>query len=360
MAIYLGFIFLMILQSVILGLCNRENAGIEKVEKNNKLYTGVMAIEFVCLSGLRNITVGSDTKAYMDFFHQIDKYYCWEDMIPYMAHGLIGKESWFEPLFVLFMKTMHVLTDNVQICLFVIAVIVLVPMALFVYRNSRNISLSMMIYMCLFFQCFGITAIRQAIALSIVVYIGYYYVKNREVWKYFVCLIIAFYFHHSAIIMLPFYFLYQLRLSKKMRIAYCGVFLGIFILKNQIILFADRLVGVGYTTYIGQKPSNMMIIMMMLTLFCLWKYDKLVEIRSENIGVLNAVFVGTLVLPFSQVNSTYMRLSYFYYMFLMILIPEILLLFPKKWKNIFTVCAYAGMIALFARHGLQYSFFWQA
>lgn len=110
---------------------------------------------------------------------------------------------------------------------------------------------------------------------------------------------------------------------------------AVFILRNQILQLSALLTGGYYKFPGGQRPSNMVIIMTLLTLFCLWKYDKLSEIRSDNNGVINAVLIGTLFLPFTQINGTYMRLCYYYYMFLMILISEILLLFPKKMEKCF-------------------------
>lgn len=354
------YIIILLVQTLILEYMNSKMQDTVVIERNNKIFVTCVTLQMMLLSALRASVVGADTQYYIEYFQAIDDNYTWPQMVSYLAGGFLGERRWFEPLFTLFVKCVHIFTDNPQIYLSVIAIIIMIPLGKFIYDNSRNVALSFMIYMCLFFQCFGITAVRQSLALSIAVLGGYHFVKEQKIWKFFICVAAGMLFHVSAIIILPLYFVYHYKLGKVAKAVYIGIVLLLLMFHDQIIEALSNVTGLAYAGSEGAKAFNMVIIMLAITLFCLWKYDKLVEIREENKGIINAVLLGTLILPFSQVDSVYMRLSYFYYMFLMILIPEILLLFPKKWKNIFIVCAYAGMIALFARHGLQYSFFWQA
>lgn len=354
------YIIILLVQTLILEYMNSKMQDTVVVERNNKIFVTCVTLQMILLSALRASFVGADTQYYIEYFQAIDDNYTWPQMVSYLAGGFLGERRWFEPLFTLFVKCVHIFTGNPQIYLSVIAIIIMIPLGKFIYDNSRNVALSFMIYMCLFFQCFGITAVRQSLALSIAVFGGYHFVKEQKIWNFFICVAVGMLFHVSAIIILPLYFVYHYKPGKVAKAVYIGIVLLLLMFHDQIIEALSNVTGLAYAGSEGAKAFNMVIIMLAITLFCLWKYDKLVEIREENKGIINAVLLGTLILPFSQVDSVYMRLSYFYYMFLMILIPEILLLFPKKWKNIFTVCAYAGMIALFARHGLQYSFFWQA
>lgn len=354
------YIIILLVQTLILEYMNSKMQDTVVIERNNKIFVTCVTLQMMLLSALRASVVGADTQYYIEYFQAIDDNYTWPQMVSYLAGGFLGERRWFEPLFTLFVKCVHIFTDNPQIYLSVIAIIIMIPLGKFIYDNSRNVALSFMIYMCLFFQCFGITAVRQSLALSIAVLGGYHFVKEQKIWKFFICVAAGMLFHVSAIIILPLYFVYHYKPGKVAKAVYIGIVLLLLMFHDQIIEALSNVTGLAYAGSEGAKAFNMVIIMLAITLFCLWKYDKLVEIREENKGIINAVLLGTLILPFSQVDSVYMRLSYFYYMFLMILIPEILLLFPKKWRNIFTVCAYAGMIALFARHGLQYSFFWQA
>lgn len=360
MTYYIFYIMILVLESCMLFAANFKNQEVLIRKRNDRCYVILVTVQFLLLSALRAATVGADTQYYIEYFQTIDDNYTWPQMVSYLAGGFLGERRWFEPLFTLFVKCVHMFTGNPQIFLFVIAIIIMMPLGKFIYDNSRNVALSFMIYMCLFFQCFGITAVRQSLALSIAVLGGYHFVKEQKIWKFFICVLVGMLFHVSAIIILPLYFVYHYKPGKVAKAVYIGIVLLLFMFHDQMIEVISAVTGFAYAGSEGAKAFNMVIIMLAITLFCLWKYDKLIEMRDENKGVMNAVLLGTLILPLSQVDSVYMRLSYFYYMFLMILIPEILLLFPKKWKNIFTVCAYAGMIVLFARHGLQYSFFWQA
>ena len=144
-----------------------------------------------------------------------------------------------------------------------------------------------------------------------------------------------------------------------MRCVYVALFAFIFLTKDTAIKIACNIMGYAYSGTEGAKAFNMVLLMCGVTGFTLLFYDKLLEQRPENKGFINAMLIGTLMLPFTQVDNTYMRLCYYYYMFLLIIIPEIVLCFPKKLRMPLTICGYLGMIALFARHGLEYTFFWQ-
>ena len=324
-----------------------------------KIFAILMTVEFILLSGLRNIMVGGDTQAYITFFERIDFHYTWKEIITYIFWRYWTGDKWFEPLYVLYIKIFHTVTINPQIFLIVTAIIIFIPLGRYLYDNSRDISMSAMIYMCLFFQCFGITAIRQAIGISIVSLWGFRFVKERRLGGYLLTVFVAFLFHVSAIIMLPFYFLYQMKLTPKMRMIYVGALAIIFLTKEKIIQIASQMVGIVYVGAEGQKAFNMVIIMLAVTGYLLIRYDRVATQRTENKGFINAILIGTLILPFTQIDNTYMRLCYYYYMPLMIIIPEIIESFPRKLHMLIRVCAYLGMSVLFIRHGLEYSFFWQ-
>ena len=350
MNVYLCFMCILLIQGIIFVYW----------KKKPKIFIIFVTIEFILLSGLRNITVGSDTQAYLTFFERIDYHYTWREVMTYVFYRYWTGGRWFEPLYVLYIKVFHTITVNPQIFLIITALIIFLPLEKYLYDNSKDVSMSAMIYMCLFFQCFGITAIRQAIALSMVSLWGFQFVKERKLSWYILTVAIAFMFHASAIIMLPYYFLYQIKLTKKMRIIY-AVGVGVLLwTKEYIIQIAAKMVGLVYVGVEGQKAFNMVLIMLAVTGYLLVRYDYIIVKRTENTGLINAILAGTLILPFTQIDNTYMRLCYYYYMALMVVIPEIIEDFPQKLHIPIRICAYLGMSILFVRHGLEYSFFWQA
>lgn len=359
MSYYLIFIAILLMEGIVFIYWKPKAAGDAEIAKRQKVYLGIVMIELILLSGLRSFLVGADTNYYIEYFQEIDNNYSWPHMFRYIFGEYWTGNAWFEPAYSLYVKLVHIFTDNGHIFLIITAVCLMVPLCKFIYQNSADMSMSFMIYMCLFFQCFGITAIRQAMALSIAVLFGFQFVKERKLCKFLLCMAVAILFHKSALIFLPFYFLYPLTMKKSWRVMYLFIAGFVMVGRDWIVKLACQIMDYGYTGFEGEKAFNMVIIMAALTVFILWKYDSLVAIREDNRGYINAILVGTLILPFTQIDSTYMRLCYYYYMFLMLIIPEILKLFPKKWAVVFRICGYAGMILLFARHGLEYQFFWQ-
>ncbi len=83
-----------------------------------------------------------------------------------------------------------------------------------ILKNSSNpaISLFLMISFCLYYQMFNQS--RQMLAIVIVLY-SYTYLKERKFWKYFLTIFLAFMIHNSALVMLPVYFLFPIKVDKK-------------------------------------------------------------------------------------------------------------------------------------------------
>lgn len=91
--------------------------------------------------------------------------------------------------------------------IFILCLTVLIYILFFVSfkRHISNYPLGMILFMGLLFF-FTFTYLRQIIAVSIGS-LAIKYVIDRKLWKFLLCVLVAFSFHNSAIVLLPLYFI---------------------------------------------------------------------------------------------------------------------------------------------------------
>lgn len=132
------------------------------------------------ISGVRTYNVGTDTFAYVSYF-----------LSDHLTH--------MEPGFLLFVKVMRKITDSPTVFLIVCSLICNGLILLAIYRCSVNPYISVYCYITLYFYFNSFNAIRQYIAVAIVLN-SFYYILERKILRFCVLLFIAVSFHSTAIV----------------------------------------------------------------------------------------------------------------------------------------------------------------
>lgn len=149
----------------------------------------------------------------------------------------------------------------------------------------------------------SISGLRQAIAIFCFIY-SFKYLINRDFLKYAICSIIAVTFHHSAILLLPIYFLIHIKKINKLEIA---VYLSLYIL----ILFASSF-------FI--KPLNIIVD------YFIPKYSYYIENEKGNelstgIGLLVNTIIFLYIIRYGKKDSATDRIFYRMFLIYMTLTP---------------------------------------
>lgn len=164
------------------------------------------------LAGMRNIAVGTDTDWYPKLLFDAARYsksfFKYNDTIIYqnVGWGLLYKVSSFEIGFSTLVYLVAKIFNNFHILLFFIQIIIIFPIYYGLKKNkyiteNKLIWLSMIVFY-LFCYNWGLNAIRQSMATSIIFWgISSFINDDKGKWKkYLLSLIIAISFHTSAII----------------------------------------------------------------------------------------------------------------------------------------------------------------
>ena len=150
----------------------------------------------VMLSGTR-VGVGVDYYPYVNIFHAISN----------------GSPTFVEPGFRWLNVLVATLTDNAQWIFFVTSLVTIVLLYVFMARYSKNLALSVFLIfgLCLIF--FSFNTMRQFLAIGLAT-LAFGPLLKRQFFRYTSIIVIACFFHTTAFIMIPLYFLLNIRYTK--------------------------------------------------------------------------------------------------------------------------------------------------
>ena len=349
---FLNIIFLI---SLVVVINNNKN-----LQSKSKVFVFFATLNWIVLSGLRHISIGSDTRAYYHSFNRT-LWKSWGELINNFTEIIIfgSEELGKDPGYYLFVKITQLLTHNYQVFLVIIAFIFTVPLGIWIYRNSKNSLISFLIYSVLFYSFFSITGIRQTIATSIVVLIGYKYIRERRLLAFILLSFIGFTIHKSALVFFPFYFLANKKVTKKYLIGMLAVFPLLMYFRIPLALLLQNLSGYEYGIYEGAGTVNFTILLLLVAIVGLWKSKTILTNNPQATHFFNALIISVLATPLTWVNPSAMRVVQYYSIFLMLLVPEIINSFKKDERPMVYFVVIGLLVLLLLRSNPQYMFFWQ-
>lgn len=333
----------------------------EQIERKKAKRTCIVgAFNWILLSGLRGYSVGADTEAYgISFFNSeatswnilwdrfSEKYFHFAD-IGYKDVGYSIVEKAVSELF-----------SSYTLWLLFIAVVFTVPMAIFIYKYSKNACLSWIVYSTLFYSFFAITGHRQTIATAIVVWGGLELIKRRKLIPFLLLMAVGYTIHASVICLIPFYWISQIKITKIKLFGYLIAIVGSFIFRNQLMSFLQSIVGYeGYQQYEGAAAGAFMflLIAMVIYVFVFWNSIALSDNPVLNMSV-NALMLAAFFSSLLLINPSCMRVVQYYSIFMLFIIPDMALPFDKPSQKVFILLLSGIMILLLILQRPQYSFF---
>lgn len=319
-------------------------------------FVSFATIQWIVLSGFRDVTVGADTAQYKALFLQ-------SQTLPLGAFTdrffeIVFTES-EDPGFYLFQRLIQYVITDYQVYLVLIAMIFMIPLGYFIYKYSSEPLISFLLFSVLFYEFFAVTGLRQTVATALVVLVGYHFVRARKLGWFLLLVCIAMTIHKSSLIFVPFYFLANKQLTKAYLMTMFGVIVGLFVFRNS---FFDLLVQVsGYETYSAMEGAgavNFSLMLLSVLFVALWRKDQILANNPSAIHFFNALLLAACLLPLTFLNPSMMRLVQYFSLFLLLMIPEIVGTFERRERLVVYYSAVMLLGLLFIREAPVYSFFW--
>jgi len=195
----------------------------------SRLMLGIAFLSMVLVAGLRNQYVGTDSMAYIYFFNRtrtfIDAIILGEDM---QEHG-----------FWILTWLVHYLSNQYMALFFVIALIVISCYQWAIVQYSELIEISFFVFITMGFYLFFFNGARQGIACALyTLAIGQ--MLEKHFFKYTAIVLLAYFFHKTAIMMIPMYFFINRPNTLKNN-------MFIMVIGCTAMMFIDRIVGFATT-----------------------------------------------------------------------------------------------------------------
>lgn len=244
-----------------------------------------------------------------------------------------------DPVFSVVAKFFNDIGFSVEEWMGFIALLFAVCFCYFVFKNSQNAWLSMVILVTLHFG-FTLTGLRQTMAMAFV-YLAFNCILQKKPVKFMVFVAIAVLFHSSAILFLPAYLIAKQKVGFKQFIYIVIVFFvanfspGIFrnlietfAWNEQVSEYADRTISLSWSGFIKE---------FLILIFCL-------VIRNNNLKkhydlskidmLINCLIVSICFLALSTVVAEAFRLSLYYSIGSAVLVPNVIALEENKNKKL--------------------------
>lgn len=284
-----------------------------KLVKNNnrKVFLTISFFQLYLILALRSPLVGADTENYINYFNITKQFNFWKFDYSRLEYGYI------------FLNKILSFIQNEQIFIAIMAFIPLFIYFKFISRESKIPWLSVYLFITLGSYSDIFCLFRQSIALSIIA-ISYKYLKEDNLKKFVITIIIASFFHITSLVFLPVYFLRKNKLNYKNIGLYLGIEIVVLVTSNKIINFAINKFGqydYGDSSGGGIKLFLMLFIVLALGLF----FSKSVLNNDKQAIVLyNIMFCSIVVQLLALQFSLFTRLTSYFSLFLMIFIPEVI------------------------------------
>lgn len=280
----------------------------------------------ICQSGLRdlgNLSTGNDTPVYQMKYNELLMKpwdFVWEKF-SIISEEYSGRDSGYE----VFMKFTQLFSENFAFFMFLTATIFIVPFGMLIYRYVKSylgIILAFLVYFSLFTIIVN-SFMRQAVTLGIVLF-SIRYVLNRDWKKYFLLVAFASTIHTSAIVVVPLYFLPRFcEADKWLKLAIFTI--PVFLIFQRTI-YSFMLAGTVYENYGSAEmvsPVNYMALIGSIALLSLIYYNEVKKVRDYEI-LISGVIGSILLFPVLLMGNTMLRISYYYVIFMIPLLPVII------------------------------------
>lgn len=324
--------FILLLVVVLLAL-------VAKKAKNDKiLYRSVIFFIFllpVLFAGLRDGSVGTDTNNYIGMF-QSDRVY-----------------SSLEIGYLLLQETTRLFSNEYWVLLTLIAAIVV----FFYYKTililSRNHTISIFVFITLGTYLFFFNGARQGLAAAIFSF-AIVAVVNKDYKKYYLWVAVAFLFHKSVLVTLPFYYLLRKKYSLKNLVILLGSLLIMVLVFSQLLTVLPDAMTSRYSQYIDRgRGGGLLLTIFHVIILSYFIFMRQYISRSQK-GIydiyLNMVTIFTLIFVIVSVlglDVNLLRMSLYFSLGSILIWPIIFKTMRKKLKPLVMLFFIIGHLMFF-------------
>ncbi len=311
----------------------------------------ILAFAILCSIGGLRFQVGQDWESYTSFFNNIES----------IKNTPNDK---FEVGFTVLTYLLKKISDNTQFFIFVIFLTAF-SIKFWIYKKfSTNIFISLIIYVYTIFVIYDLNGMRQGVAIGLTL-ASLPCIIRKKLIPFLIIVFLASFFHKSALVFIPFYWLSRIKLSNKMLVFFLFIVLLIAVPLRDFFSTSDFFFNLmdtedfgKYYTYVTDDVNfvlNVEIISftvfqrLIIFIGFLFYFHKININENLKLLLRNGYLIGIILfLLFSFSSEMAARISYYYKGLEAIFIPFIISAPQKMLSRLllllfFTVFAMIGL-----------------
>lgn len=276
-----------------------------KIIQGNLFYMYIVATVLILIMGLRATTVGCDVIQYVHRYEMADSM---------LKLGFTQSEWGFNYLSFFFHDILKV---DFQFFLFFISCACVLSTCYYIYRYSDDVFVSLMIYLTVGNFTVNMSGLRQTVAISLIM-VGMIQIERRHLLKYLALVFLATLMHNSAIIALPLYFLWGIRLNRKTAVAILVVTLMAFFYRNLLNPIISLLSPQRYSNMdLSEGYSINILVLLVPIVFNIYSLAFMQQVDRGAFNVKNSFFymcscISVFMMILSLGNNQIGRLAYYF------------------------------------------------
>lgn len=308
--------------------------------KKSRAYIHLVFLLLFIIIGFRDISVGTDTLSYVEDFTYYSRLSWGEIVHDAMTHK--------EPVFHLIVGLLSRITSNYTFYLCFWALFPVIALHSFFnneLRSKIDVTIGVIVFFILGLFAFFVAGIRQTAAISVLL-MSYKYLKRLEQTnlrqlfkngtfiKFALLFILAISLHNSSLIFALALFVRFVKVRWWFIFVPVGLFfIGNYVDANLLNNWAQFVFEETYHQYGTSYESSLSIagFLMQLILFviCFLQKDELIKENPDNQALLVFALLGLVFQSMVGIIAEMYRVSFYFGMFNMILVPRALAIYKK-------------------------------
>lgn len=300
-----------------------------KSEKNESWIFVITGILLFLLAAFRNSELDRDYLGYIEYYNAV----------------INNSFSRIEPSFILISKMIDKLFDN-NLLLFIIYAFLGVSLKFYAISKLTNLRLlSSLIYFSSFFLLFEMTQIRVGVATGLLL-LSIVPIKERKLGLFLIIASLAFFFHYSAIVIFPLYFLKGDIINLKFYVILIPIAYLIYYLEVNLFFMTKiitiPLIQIKMDSYYYKASINnninilnfVQLSRIVLAYLFLWKWQLITETNAFGIILIKIYVIALFIfVAFANVPTISSRVSEFLLIVEIILIPFLYIILKPKYLS---------------------------
>ncbi len=287
-----------------------------QTKRKNLILLGVSLVMLAGVAAIR-YEVGDDYYNYMMIYNLINDM----PLSQFFTYN-------YEPGFFLWCKFIQLFTANFQWFYASSAIATTALVFLFIYKESKLPVLSVYLYMSMMFYYWSLSLMRQIFAASICV-LSVKFIREKKFIPFLLIVLLAASFHKSALILLPVFFIAQIKFNWKSVSVLGGIALICFIFAPTIMQFVVKTLNISSYTDVSkyaQGSSLVYGIFPTLVFIAAWCFKKkLLDQDPTNNVYLNLMFYAAVISLFIARVFIVERFAVYFFLPAIVLLPNMVM-----------------------------------